>query len=92
MRVPTTLPRNPRQKGAESRPASGIARRLRRFTNPSEIRRIAKEAQVPEATLRGVLSFYTDFQSPSGQMRVCQGTSCKLAGAAALGLFPSIPL
>ena len=40
--------------------------------------------QVPEATLRGVLSFYTDFQSKSSKMRVCQGTSCKLAGAAAL--------
>lgn len=52
---------------------------------PGEIRRIAQEAQVPEATLRGALSFYTDFQSKPGAMRVCQGTSCKLAGAAALG-------
>ena len=51
---------------------------------PGEIRRIAKELQVPEATLRGVLSFYTDFQSQSNRMRVCQGTSCKLAGAATL--------
>jgi NADH:ubiquinone oxidoreductase subunit F (NADH-binding)/NADH:ubiquinone oxidoreductase subunit E len=51
---------------------------------PREIRRIAKEVHVPEATLRGVLSFYTDFQSKSSEMRVCQGTSCKLAGAAAL--------
>ncbi|MGO8735699.1 MAG: NADH-ubiquinone oxidoreductase-F iron-sulfur binding region domain-containing protein [Terriglobia bacterium] len=51
---------------------------------PGEISRIAREAQAPEATLRGVLSFYADFQSKSDQMRVCQGTSCKLAGAAAL--------
>ena len=52
--------------------------------SPCEIRRIAKEVQVPEATLRGVLSFYTDLQSKSSEMRVCQGTSCKLAGAAKL--------
>jgi NADH:ubiquinone oxidoreductase subunit F (NADH-binding)/NADH:ubiquinone oxidoreductase subunit E len=51
---------------------------------PREILRIAREVQVPEATLRGVLSFYTDFQSKPGEVRVCQGTSCKLAGAAAL--------
>jgi len=51
---------------------------------PDEIRRIAGEAQVPEATLRGALSFYTDFQSKSNELRVCQGTSCKLAGATAL--------
>jgi NADH:ubiquinone oxidoreductase subunit F (NADH-binding)/NADH:ubiquinone oxidoreductase subunit E len=51
---------------------------------PSEIRQIAKELQVPEATLRGVLSFYIDFQSESNRMRICQGTSCKLAGAANL--------
>ena len=52
---------------------------------PSEIRQIARDMHVPEATLRGVLSFYTDLQSKSSPMRVCQGTSCKLAGASALG-------
>ncbi len=52
--------------------------------DPREILRIAKAVQVPEATLRGVLSFYTDFQRESSRMRVCQGTSCKLAGAVSL--------
>jgi len=52
---------------------------------PGEIRRTAEELQVPEATLRGVLSFYPDFQTKSSTMRICQGTSCKLAGAATLG-------
>ena len=51
---------------------------------PGEIRRIAHDAQVPEAALRGVFSFYADFQSPTSDLRVCQGTSCKLAGSTAL--------
>ena len=40
---------------------------------PGEIRRIAEELQVPEATLRGVLSFYTDLHSPSKVMRSLPG-------------------
>ena len=51
---------------------------------PQEIKRIARDMHVPEATLRGVLSFYTDLESKPSEVRVCQGTSCKLAGAPAL--------
>ena len=56
----------------------------RALSLPGEIRRIAEDLQVPDAALRGVLSFYTDFSSTTSEMRVCQGTSCKLAGATEL--------
>jgi len=46
-----------------------------------DIKRLALEAGFPEATVRGVISYYTDLQSRKGALRICQGTSCKLAGA-----------
>ena len=46
-----------------------------------DIKRLAQEAGLPEATVRGVISYYTDLQSRKGALRICQGTSCKLSGA-----------
>ncbi len=36
---------------------------------------------LPATTLRGAHSFYADAHTPTGAVRVCQGTSCVLAGA-----------
>jgi len=43
--------------------------------------RISAETGVPEADVYGVATFYTLVSQPPGLMRVCQGLTCKLAGA-----------
>ena len=59
---------------------------------PGEIRRIAKELQVPEATLRGVLSFYTDFQSQSERDAGLPGDFLQTGRRGDPSLFASLPL
>jgi NADH:ubiquinone oxidoreductase subunit F (NADH-binding)/NADH:ubiquinone oxidoreductase subunit E len=50
----------------------------------SDIKALAQQVKLPEATVRGAISYYADLQDNKGAMRVCQGTSCMLAGAGKL--------
>jgi NADH:ubiquinone oxidoreductase subunit F (NADH-binding)/NADH:ubiquinone oxidoreductase subunit E len=50
----------------------------------SDIKALAQQVKLPEATVRGAISYYADLQDNKGAMRVCQGTSCMLAGAGEL--------
>jgi len=52
--------------------------------SPEAIRQLSARLEMPEATLRGIASYYADLRSPSEDqagMLVCEGTSCQLAGA-----------
>ncbi|MCB9677698.1 MAG: SLBB domain-containing protein [Alphaproteobacteria bacterium] len=44
-------------------------------------RAVSGQTGVPEATLYGVSTFYTLLAKPDVELRICQGTSCALAGA-----------
>ncbi|MGK7915975.1 MAG: NAD(P)H-dependent oxidoreductase subunit E, partial [Prochloraceae cyanobacterium] len=59
----------------------GYLRLKKRPLQPSEIAELAQQVALPEATVRGAISYYADLQDSNGAMRVCQGTSCMLAGA-----------
>jgi len=45
------------------------------------VTKLARETGLPEAAVRGAISFYTDLHSPEDAVRICQGTSCRLAGS-----------
>ena len=47
----------------------------------SDIKALAEQVKLPEATVRGVISYYADLQDHQVSTRVCQGTSCMLAGS-----------
>jgi NADH:ubiquinone oxidoreductase subunit F (NADH-binding) len=49
--------------------------------DPVQIKQLSREIALPEATVRGALSYYSDLHLQSGAARVCIGTSCVLAGA-----------
>jgi NADH:ubiquinone oxidoreductase subunit F (NADH-binding)/NADH:ubiquinone oxidoreductase subunit E len=55
--------------------------RAKESVGAGDIASLAQDLGLPEAAVRGVISYYTDLQSSKGALRVCQGTSCKLAGA-----------
>ena len=62
--------------------------------SPEAIAQLARETGLPAAAVRGAISFYTDLHERKDAVRVCQGTSCRLSGAAKLktlfeGLGPS---
>lgn len=48
------------------------------------MRKLAQEAGLPEASVRGAISFYTDLHNRKDAVRVCQGTSCRVSGSAKL--------
>lgn len=48
------------------------------------VKRLSKELALPQATVRAAASYYADFAVPKGVTRICQGTSCLLAGSATL--------
>ncbi len=48
------------------------------------VRRVAREANVPEAEVWGAGLFYTLINNPGDRVRVCDGLSCQMAGADAL--------
>jgi len=52
--------------------------------SPESVSKLAREVGLPEAAVRGALSFYTDLHTRRDAIRICQGTSCTLAGAAKL--------
>jgi hypothetical protein len=47
----------------------------------AQVRRISREVALPEAGIRGALSYYSDLHHAPHATRVCLGTSCVLAGA-----------
>ncbi len=50
----------------------------------SDLKKLAREISLPEATVRGAISYYSDLPSDRGTIKICQGTSCMLAGAGKL--------
>ncbi len=46
-----------------------------------QIKQLSRDVALPEAAVRGALSFYSDLHREPGAARVCIGTSCVLAGA-----------
>jgi NADH:ubiquinone oxidoreductase subunit F (NADH-binding)/NADH:ubiquinone oxidoreductase subunit E len=50
----------------------------------SELKTLAEEVGLPQATLRSVISYYADLHDEKADIRICQGTSCMLAGASEL--------
>ncbi|MCB9176748.1 MAG: SLBB domain-containing protein [Caldilineae bacterium] len=51
---------------------------------PGVARALARQTGVPEAEIYGVGSFFHLLSEPEVEVRVCQGLSCRLAGAEAL--------
>ncbi len=51
---------------------------------PGTASQIEAETGVPEADVHGVATFYSLLRSPGERTRVCQGLSCKVAGADAV--------
>ncbi len=49
--------------------------------DPSQVKQLSQEVALPEATVRGVLSYYSDLHQSSEAVRICIGTSCVLAGS-----------
>ncbi len=47
----------------------------------SDVKVLAQQVKLPEATVRGAVSYYADLHDSKDSIRVCQGTSCILAGA-----------
>ena len=48
------------------------------------VERLAHELKIPAATVRGVATFYSDY-AEDGAYKLCDGTSCRLAGSQQLG-------
>ena len=48
---------------------------------PGVSREVSRATGIPEADVYGVATFYTLLARPEVALRVCQGTSCQLAGA-----------
>ena len=47
----------------------------------NDIKILAHEVGLPEAAVRSIISYYADLHSEKADIRICQGTSCMLAGA-----------
>ena len=48
--------------------------------DPIQVKRLSQELALPEAAVRGTLSYYSDLHESSEAARICIGTSCVLAG------------
>src|SRR5690349_9632147 len=55
----------------------------------AQVSQISREVALPEAAVRGVISYYADLHQDPATTRVCLGTSCVLAGAKTLLLAAS---
>ncbi len=49
--------------------------------DPIQVKRLSQELALPEAAVRGALSYYSDLHESSEAARICIGTSCVLAGS-----------
>jgi NADH:ubiquinone oxidoreductase subunit E len=82
-----TLRRYWENHNGEASPLLRIHHRLRSKSAPweaAEVKNLAEEVGLPEATVRSVISYYADLHGQQAQIRICQGTSCLLAGASQL--------
>jgi len=70
------------QQGSSS-PLLRIQRFLKThgLPDPAQVSQIGREVALPEAGVRGAMSFYSDLQQDPNTIRICLGTSCVLAGA-----------
>lgn len=70
-------------RGGTSNPALEIRDHLARGGDltPQSISLLASNLRIPEATVRGIASYYADLEEAEPSLRVCEGTSCMLAGA-----------
>ena len=59
----------------------GAIRKKNGSLTAEEIRELSRDIGIPEATISGIISYYTDLHSSQKAWRVCRGTSCNLAGA-----------
>ncbi|MFT5467029.1 MAG: NADH:ubiquinone oxidoreductase subunit F (NADH-binding) [Verrucomicrobiales bacterium] len=68
--------------GGETSPFHGIRDYVleRGMPDAKHTKRLAKRLRIPEATVRGVATYYADLRE-TGDVVVCQGTSCLLAGS-----------
>jgi len=48
--------------------------------NPAQIKQLSHEVALPEAAVRGAVSYFSDLHESPEAVRVCIGTSCVLAG------------
>lgn len=55
--------------------------RDRGLPDPSQFKQLSQDLALPEAQVRGAISFYSDLHQSSDATRICIGTSCVLAGA-----------
>lgn len=51
------------------------------YLEPEDFKQLAEKVQLPESTVRGVVSYYSDIAETTETIHYCQGTSCALAGA-----------
>ena len=49
--------------------------------DPIQVKQLSQEVALPEAAVRGAISYYSDLHEDAEAARVCIGTSCVLAGA-----------
>ena len=70
------------QRGGDS-PLVAIQQfvRVHGLPDPIQVKRLSQELALPEAALRGALSYYSDLHESSEAARICIGTSCVLAGS-----------
>jgi len=55
--------------------------RVHGLPDPAQVKQLSQEVALPEATVRGAISYYSDLHQNSEAVRICVGTSCVLAGA-----------
>ena len=54
--------------------------RIHGLPDPVQVKQLSHELALPEASVRGALSYYSDLHQSSEVARICIGTSCVLAG------------
>jgi NADH:ubiquinone oxidoreductase subunit F (NADH-binding)/NADH:ubiquinone oxidoreductase subunit E len=54
--------------------------RIQGLPDPIQVKQLSHELELPEAAVRGTLSYYSDLHQNPEAARICIGTSCVLAG------------
>ena len=54
--------------------------RIQGLPNPIQVKQLSHQLELPEAAVRGTLSYYSDLHQSPEAARICIGTSCVLAG------------
>ena len=73
-------------RGAPPAPLREVREHVARHGPPdaAALRKLAARYRMPVAALRGAISYYADLHAEPAELRICQGTSCRLAGAGRL--------